>query len=764
MFRIFVGKFSKNHPDQIKEKYYASSKEGNPWYGGIEPGDYVFPIHQGIIDRLWKVKEYTNIKNKVNPEDDGVVTFEEIKTFEKFNFSEFSRYKFFKHNLNMLNKCTKSVKNLGFINISLFDDCPIPENIDFKDKINIYISIESADIKYNIGDIRVLINNTNNAKITSIQRYNGTSFNIYNEMYELYTEKNEDNQYTLRELKSWSQKDNAPKKNKYLSNVIDEIEQNGFFKVSSPVSLYDNILVGRKRSYSAKNNKTNVNCEDIDEVDNLVFNEEYDKYVKLLNFNPNMILYGPPGTGKTYSIDKIIESFDNRKLKTNNRIDKIIKEGRAKYITFHQSYSYEEFIEGIRPNFSKGDNSNQDYIIENGIFKQIANAAESEFLKTETNSLDSQFGPNSKVWKVSLGQRFKDENIYERCIKNEEIAVGWLNEHKLDIEMDQDTIKKLCQEDLDDSSSNPINTAKAIIYFLSCMNVGDIVFIYDSPKTIRNIGIIQSDYEYYPDREDYRHVRKVKFLDLNYPIDIYEYNNQKRLTLLSVYLLDRINISDVVDIIKKNTKQDEAKLDIIKPYYLVIDEINRGNISKIFGELITLIEKDKRGNMKVKLPYSKSDFTVPDNLYVIGTMNTADRSIALLDTALRRRFTFVEIEPDPEVLIKENCNNINDTVDVAKILEKINKKITEKLDRDHRIGHAYFMDIDTLANLYNVWYYNIIPLLNEYFYNDFETVKEIIGNDFYDKSGNIKFLYLNFKQDKLSEFEKSLRKIYLQEV
>jgi hypothetical protein len=161
-------------------------------------------------------------------------------------------------------------------------------------------------------------------------------------------------------------------------------------------------------------------------------------------------------------------------------------------------------------------------------------------------------------------------------------------------------------------------------------------------------------------------------------------------------------------------------------FVCVIDEINRGNISRIFGELITLIEESKRGT-SVILPYSQAEFSVPVNLYILGTMNTADRSIAMLDTALRRRFDFIEMMPDPNLL--GEC----DGVDLRELLSAINERIEYYYDREHAVGHAYFMKrygcIQTLDELRNVFGTKIIPLLQEYFFDDYEKIKLILNDE-----------------------------------
>ena len=183
---------------------------------------------------------------------------------------------------------------------------------------------------------------------------------------------------------------------------------------------------------------------------------------------------------------------------------------------------------------------------------------------------------------------------------------------------------------------------------------------------------------------------------------------------------------------------ERAEKDIQNAYVLIIDEINRGNVSQIFGELITLLEEDKRlGNeaeLKVKMPYSQTEFGVPKNLYIIGTMNTADRSVEALDSALRRRFCFTEMMPRPELLKQEI-----DGIKLKEVLEIINKRIVVLKDREHQIGHSYFMKVLDVPSLKMVFKNNIIPLLQEYFYGNYECIRLILGDSFVKQSETITF-------------------------
>ena len=174
---------------------------------------------------------------------------------------------------------------------------------------------------------------------------------------------------------------------------------------------------------------------------------------------------------------------------------------------------------------------------------------------------------------------------------------------------------------------------------------------------------------------------------------------------------------------------ETARANPKKKYALLIDEINRGNISKIFGELITLIEDSKRDgaadSMGITLPYSGKKFSVPGNLYIIGTMNTADRSLAFMDTALRRRFSFTRLDPNPSLLEGISVEGIN----LEKLLAVLNERIEALYDKDHTIGHSYFLHVREIGQLREVFLKRILPLLEEYFFDDWEKIRLVLGDN-----------------------------------
>jgi hypothetical protein len=320
----------------------------------------------------------------------------------------------------------------------------------------------------------------------------------------------------------------------------------------------------------------------------------------------NTILFGPPGTGKTYeTISRALHYLeedipDGKRDEQKKRFAELQSEGRLFFTTFHQNMSYEDFIEGIKPQKPKDQEDSLKYVIEDGLFMRSCVEATFDYMVS-----------NFEVF----------ENYRE---------IG----QDLDAEVYYEYKKKHVQSFLDD----------------------------------REYEVIEND--------------------------------------------------------RSNS------------FVFIIDEINRGNVSQIFGELITLIEPDKRlgraETLFVDLPYSKHSFAVPPNLYILGTMNTADRSVEALDTALRRRFSFIPKLPDPGIL-----KPTNDGIELSTLLSKINERLTVLKDSDHTIGHAWFWSVTNLEDLKAVYANKILPLLQEFFYNDYEKLGLVLGNSFFEDSAQV---------------------------
>ncbi|ENP7025306.1 AAA family ATPase [Campylobacter coli] len=418
------------------------------------------------------------------------------------------------------------------------------------------------------------------------------------------------------------------------------------------------------------------------------------------NLSLNQILYGSPGTGKTYhTIDKALEilgenleSRDEKKAK----FDEYVKNGQIVFTTFHQSYGYEEFVEGIKPHIDSEENSKEiKYEIKDGIFKELCEKA----LENRDSIKNFNFYIDKLKEKVKI-----DDNNPEKYFElpNTKYSIQYRNGKTFRIKFD-------------DMSKNH----------------------KDYPVSIDNIEKLY----------------KTSNID-----EIYN----------SAYVKAILNYLKSQGL--KDYKEKDEKINL--PYIIIIDEINRGNVSKIFGELITLIEPSKRigesEELKVTLPYSGKKFGVPKNVYILGTMNTADRSITSLDTALRRRFEFVEMMPDPDLLKNvfickdvENPNKDEDylgddakTEGFAEILQNIlisiNKRIEFLLDREKTIGHAFFMSeavkfnknnwckpdeyeedwyVLSISKLKSIFQNKIIPLLQEYFYNDYALISAVLNDN-----------------------------------
>ena len=439
-------------------------------------------------------------------------------------------------------------------------------------------------------------------------------------------------------------------------------------------------------------------------------------------FDKNIILYGPPGTGKTYnSIVYAVAIIENSSLdaigseprdEVRKRYNDYRAAGRIEFTTFHQSYGYEEFIEGIKPVADEEDaHGCINYEITPGVFRRFCEKA-TAFPVTD----DDDYGINDfpVIWKVSL-EGSGDNATRRDCMENGHIRIGW-GEYGAEI---------------NDQTNYYLGGESVLNAFINKMKKGDLVLSCYSATTIDAVGVVTGDYEWQDDFPKYPRLRKVRWLVKGINEDITKINNGRSLTLSSVYQL-KVSLSDVMAIVEKYSSGNTGNTAPAQNYVFIIDEINRGNISKIFGELITLIEPDKRlgcdEEVKAVLPYSGTSFGVPDNLYIIGTMNTADRSIAVIDTALRRRFSFREIIPDPEVLAGVNVEGIS----IKDMLVKINERITALYDREHTIGHSCFMPLikdPSLPTLAGIFKDKIIPLLQEYFYDDYEKIRLVLGDN-----------------------------------
>ncbi len=457
----------------------------------------------------------------------------------------------------------------------------------------------------------------------------------------------------------------------------------------------------------------------------------------------NTVLYGPPGTGKTYqTISLAVEICDGEtpsdREEAEGRFQELRDEGRIRFVTFHQSFSYEEFVEGIRPVLDEEEESEEKteavrYQCRPGIFKTLCEAAQ-DVKGSVTGGI--KIDPSeTKIWKMSLGNTLKpeEEAIYEECIEYGYLLLGWgygLDYTGCDTREAVAERHKQAQPDITPAHFS----VTAVHAFKNRMKVGNIVIVTDGNYKFRAIGRVTGEYE--GPQEDGRQKRAVEWLATFEPSLSHEKILTKIFSQATIYRINRSGLK--IDALNALLSPDQRGP--TPNHVLIIDEINRGNISKILGELITLLEPDKRigatNELRVTLPYSGESFGVPPNVYLIGTMNTADRSIAFLDTALRRRFEFLEMMPDSKVIRNHvGEDGVLGGVDVVQLLDVLNDRIELLFDRDHAIGHSYLMKVQSLSDLRHVLVHRVIPLLQEYFYGDWERLCQVVGCPFNPEDG-----------------------------
>jgi 5-methylcytosine-specific restriction enzyme B len=447
----------------------------------------------------------------------------------------------------------------------------------------------------------------------------------------------------------------------------------------------------------------------------------YDEQVNVWKRRKNIVLYGAPGSGKTYDVPEFVVRLCDPNFDANNakrdelmsRYNQLKQEKRVMFTTFHQSMDYEDWIEGLKPSVENGQVT---YDVQSGIFKQLCEEANRPVVKNKQTGI----AEDAVVWKVSLCGT-GDNPVRKECMENSHIRIGW------------DGYGPIISDETDWSIHD--GEGKQILdAFINKMKEGDIVMSCYSSKTIDAIGVVVGDYEYNDSFPNYKRLRKVNWLLKGINENIMEINDGKSMTLGTVYRLNSITL-DKVKVLLDKYKTPSTMDDNTKPYVMVIDEMNRGNVSNVFGELITLLEPDKRKGRKnaesVVLPYSKTPFSVPDNVYIIATMNTADRSLNTLDYAIRRRFAFFATKPyeldvdgfNKELFRKVSLlfvNNYDEYVesgnDQSLPLEAADTLSEDFKPEDVWIGHSYFImeDEDGEDITQDRLLYEIIPLLEEY--------------------------------------------------
>ena len=573
------------------------------------------------------------------------------------------------------------------LNLKKFNKQQLEEYYSFLDLIIERFGLQAEDKRLVFN-----LSNKNQIVFTIGQRYVWiTGTNEEDFKFEVISEKPISNKYSDFDGKPtafWNKFNN-------ISDVLNQ-QQTIFSAIEKELNR------AQKSSYFKHNKKelekmafdADFRKEALDQLKTITITDEpMEKPDKTSAIPLNQILFGAPGTGKTYHTKKMaVEIINGKKARTREEINKeyeeLIEAGQIVFTTFHQSLSYEDFIEGIKPETIDG---NVTYEVKDGIFKQLCSRA------------------------IEQKPKNSDIEIYD-------FDKGW-----------NDLIAEVEQNFLSDSMLLlPILTQDKGVYVTEITDNGNLKI---KPKNSRlDIDYIVSYNRTKKLQEAFPDLSVVKNIDKEFRSVIGGSNSSAYWAVLN-YINNKI---------KENNK--EIDYEEPKTHVLIIDEINRGNVSAIFGELITLLEEDKRkGNkehIEAVLPYSGKEFSVPNNVYIIGTMNTADRSVEALDTALRRRFSFVEMQPNPEILSEV------ENVDLSKLLETINERIEVLIDKDHQIGHSYFIGIQGLEDLKRTFKDKIIPLLEEYFYGDFGKIGLVLGGAFIESVENKTTFPKNFEYEK----------------
>ncbi|MDH5719852.1 MAG: AAA family ATPase [Spirochaetia bacterium] len=699
---LFFGKISKKYDEaQITEGYYKATRESS-WFNGIKPGDYSFIIGGGKI-QLWKAKEWRTKSGE------DILRFDIIHNDLGINTKKLSAIKYFKITMEL---AVLSVRSTAKSRKAFF---PIKYTPSFSEDMLKDINTYKKEDTYR--KIHILSSKDKpDSPSDNIQLYKK------DDVWQLYASEFIDSSITN------SFHDNTPmlgcgqiNKDKTISKVIDpkysgkKIPPNDL----SVLQLYD-LFCCNYRS------KEIIESSDLKEIDESSDESDFDA---VLRNESNIILYGPPGTGKTYEVLSLIED-----LKTDERGVQIKPMGNLNLSkTFwhlapgRNGYLWDEFKKNTQLGYEWcgkefGDLSKLDSVTENYyIRRRFSQVKQGDYFCI------------IRGWHcLGIAEALEDYSFEKAKLGPfdfQTVQIKWLGIFDIPILLNATSTPTFSGI----SGGQRWNTL--------CEGLIERGFSFDTEKNDK--PIFKKLFEFTTFHQSYSYEDFIEGIKPRLPEDKIEDESGQAPEIeyemksgIFYQACDRAaqlaGYSDLQGAIDDKKENRENRFSKAQPFYLVIDEINRGNVANIFGELITLIEKDKRLGEEqetiVKLPYSKNYFGVPANLILIGTMNTADRSIEALDSALRRRFTFVEKAPNSEILRQAKYPHIE--VDLKLMLETINNRIEILLDKEHLIGHSYFMNIKNLNDIQMAFKNKIIPLLAEYFYGKPQMIGLILGPSF----------------------------------
>ncbi len=727
---LYFGKISsKIEKDQISQGYYRATKDSS-WFNGIQPGDYCFTIGGKKI-QLWKAKSWGKKSG------DDVLEFDIIHNDLGINTKQLTAIKYFDLTMELV---VLTVRSTAKSKRAFF---PIEFEAGFNETMLKDINTYAKDETFR--KIHILSANETpqeNSKDLQVYKKDG-EWRIFsgNFISQDITDAFKDN--------TRMQGGGQINKDKTIAKVLSA-ENSGKKLAADELSIlqiYDLFCCDYKSKEIVP-----PDTEDSIGPDDVTTESELDRAIEAEECN--IILYGPPGTGKTYELLRLTEELDSHK-----KGEPIKHKGNL-----NQNRTFWHLAPGRHGNLwddlKKGNHLGYEWCRkELGDLKNLKSSEDNYKIKRRFSEVKQGDYFCIIRGRQCLGIAEAKENYDFAKAKQgpfdfQTVEVKWLDKFETPILLNTSSTKTF-------SGINEGQRWKALLEGLT--EKGFTFGEEQKEKTafikLYKFTTFHQSYSYEDFIEGIKpRLSEDKDEDETEQITEIEYEIKPGIFYKACDKAAQLaGYSDLQEALQKKEERVD-KFSKALPYYLIIDEINRGNVANIFGELITLIEKDKRLGAEqetiVNLPYSKDEFGVPPNLILIGTMNTADRSIEALDSALRRRFTFIEKAPEPSLLDQPMYKKIDD-IDLKAMLTAINNRIELLLDKDHLIGHSYFMGIKTIEELMATFKYKVIPLLEEYFYGKPQMIGLILGKAFLEEKEPVQ-LFNDFAKD-ISDIQEKKR-------